>query len=307
MKNKCTALCIAVLILSGCAAADESSHDDVKEPDATTVITTEESSAPAETDGTELSVSIEDEEIVTVSEDQTETVNENGIPRFHSDGYDKDKKYATPYGLFCEFEEINKNNEYMLNHPSVVDKELMQRYVCSDPADMQAVLDDMTALGDVITTGKETEYEKARAIAKYVAENIYYDLQVSKETGGLSVMTAEQVLESSHATCIGYANLVSALCYTQGIICLTLMGGSASEGYTRAELREAPVNHTWNAIYCDGRWYFSDATWASGNMFIDGEEISAPQSMDFYLMLDFHEMNIEHRIDSCELDYIDLD
>ena len=39
-------------------------------------------------------------------------------------------------------------------------------------------------------------------------------------------------------------------------------------------------------------------------MFENGKEFSERPLMEYYLMFDFHEMNIEHRIDSCELDYI---
>lgn len=237
----------------------------------------------------------------TKTEPQTET-----LPAFERPPADPFGYYITPYGEFPLIEEAAENNAYMLAHPSVLTEELGLAYLCGKDDDPEKVKAELFALSDEITAGLDSGYDKACAIARYVAENIYYNLDYAEESGGISVLPVSEILKTKTGTCIGYSNLTAALCAAQDIPCLILLGGSASDGWTRGTLMEAPVNHSWNAFYADGQWYMCDTAWASNNYFRDGEYYVDNEHyifLDFYLAFGFYEMTIEHRIDRCELPY----
>ncbi len=132
-------------------------------------------------------------------------------------------------------------------------------------------------------TGELTEdYEKTRAIFRWIASNIEYDVKAfhrssapirftySTEEELQRLLAAEnerivnEVLKNRRAVCDGYSRLFITLCEKSGI------EAEAIDGYGRnnLEIRRGTVleisNHTWNAVKLNNRWYLLDPTWASG-------------------------------------------
>ena len=212
--------------------------------------------------------------------------------------------YSTPYGTFPVIEEIWQKNEYMLAHPSHPGDELCTAYLTDDPGNADAVRAELASLADEITAGCGTELEKAEALAMWTGTNIAYDFDSADESGGLSVMTAEAVLRDRRTTCTGFANLFMCLCAAEDIYCLFIMGGSASGGWQRNELTEAPANHAWNAFCADGQWYFADPAWIGDLSYENGRVFGGENILPFYARFGFGEMCTEHRIDRCE--YMDV-
>ena len=122
-----------------------------------------------------------------------------------------------------------------------------------------------------------TDREKVRAIFRWIAEHIDYNVRIfnrGKSTGPLfyeepddsnaalpplNERVAAKVLYKKVAFCDGYARLFKTLCDHAGIQSEIIFG------YARTNMnKKFGVNHTWNAVYIDSAWHLLDVTWASG-------------------------------------------
>lgn len=120
----------------------------------------------------------------------------------------------------------------------------------------------ITETSDEIASELETEYDKAEAICKWVAENIRYDtaqFEMTKPFEEYSSVEAEDVLATRMTTCEGYANLTVALLNAQGIPAVVCDGIAESYGEWGG--------HAWNEVYVDGRWLQADTTF--GHYYFD--------------------------------------
>lgn len=45
---------------------------------------------------------------------------------------------------------------------------------------------------------------------------------------------------------------------------MKLSGHSKGNGYKMGQTFTGDSDHTWNAVYLDGRWHLLDSTWGSG-------------------------------------------
>lgn len=121
-----------------------------------------------------------------------------------------------------------------------------------------------------ITMGLETDYEKALAIHKYVADTISYDFDYYNNHNIPTAYSALDVLKTKRAVCLGYTNLMTALLRSIGIPCAYVTGLSPRYG---GELTVSgdDENHIWCEVYIDGRWVTADCTWDSANSYINGK------------------------------------
>ena len=207
-------------------------------------------------------------------------------------------EYTTPYGTFELIESVIDINEYLTLNPTVPDPELCRLYITEsgDNETAAEIMMQIKAISDSVCDGCTDDYSKAYALAMWTGQNIAYDHDAAHNSADLSIISLEAILNNGmKTTCSGFANFYSALCHSQGIYCLYLKGGSSSEGYSRAQLAEAPANHTWNAVALDGQWYYVDCTWISDlgveNGIVSGGENIKP----FYALFGFGEMSIERQ------------
>lgn len=107
----------------------------------------------------------------------------------------------------------------------------------------------IVAKSNEITAGITSDYEKARAIHRWVAENVVYDYEYFRGEKEHTYLRSEDVLEHKLAVCSGYTNLTRALLQAQGIPAVYVHGTAGGDG------------HAWNAAYVDGRWVWIDSTW----------------------------------------------
>lgn len=118
------------------------------------------------------------------------------------------------------------------------------------------------ALADSLT-GKFTEdHEKARAIYRWITDNISYDCYAYHNPDNRTD-NYQLVLESRKAVCSGYASLFKALCRFSGLDA-EIITGYARFSYEDMGRERIEVNHAWNAVKIDGEWQLVDATWGSG-------------------------------------------
>lgn len=72
------------------------------------------------------------------------------------------------------------------------------------------------------------------------------------------------LLKHKKTMCTGYAYLIKELCFIANIEC-EIIDGYARSFETNVEKLES-INHSWNAVKLDNKWYLCDATWSSGYM-----------------------------------------
>lgn len=211
--------------------------------------------------------------------------------------------YTTPYGTFRPIPRILEINRYMTENPVLLDRELSMVYITpdGDSEEAEEITERIKALSDEICAGLEDDRSKAYALAMWTGTNIAYDYDAAHDMSDLTVTSLKAVLDNGfRTTCGGFANFYAALCSCQGIYCLNMKGGTSSEGWTRAQLEEAPANHEWNAVLIEGEWYYSDCTWICDLGYENGETKDGERVLPFYALFGFGEMSIEHRIDRCE-------
>lgn len=161
----------------------------------------------------------------------------------------------------------------------------------------KAVLEEIRVLSNAICDGEESEYEKVRKIAYWVAENIYYNDVAANTSVNADVISLETVLRTKTATCAGYSNLFSALCNMQDIYCINMRGGTCMAADTDEYLMNMPMNHEWNAVKLDGKWVFIDVTWLSNNKYDNDGYHKSEGFDDMYFDISLERMSYEHRID----------
>ncbi|MGN0638240.1 MAG: transglutaminase domain-containing protein [Huintestinicola sp.] len=218
-----------------------------------------------------------------------------------ADSFERGDSFTTPYGTFTPFDSVMDINEYMTKNPVILTQEQTLPYICGENGDPEEILGTVRALSDEICRNAESDLDKAMAIAMWVGVNTAYDFDAAAVSADLSVTSLEAVIGNDfRTTCGGFANLYSALCSAQGIYCLSMKGGTSSDGYTRAQLETAPANHEWNAVFIDNKWYYADCTWISDLSYENGEISGGGSITPFYALFGFGEMSVEHRIDRCE-------
>lgn len=146
-------------------------------------------------------------------------------------------------------------------------------------------LTDLQSLANKLTQPLPTEAEKFRSIFIWVCQNIdndqalFYRFKYHSQRKS-SDATHERWLarykadvfrtlrEDHRTTCSGYAYLIRELASRAG------MPSTIINGYGRTAHAnvggEGSINHAWNAIQLNNKWYLCDATWASG--WIDGDK-----------------------------------
>ncbi len=104
---------------------------------------------------------------------------------------------------------------------------------------------------------------KARAIYRWIAANIAYDVDAFFGDSGDAAFEPADVLRIGKAVCAGYSELFRYLARSLDLKVVTIGGRAKGYGYNSGD-PEVPVNHDWNAVLVDGKWRLIDVTWGSG-------------------------------------------
>ncbi len=110
---------------------------------------------------------------------------------------------------------------------------------------------DTASEWDLEFSDNATDIEKARAIYRYVDENIEYGSADVDRTLNYLCTAVE-----GETNCDGFANIYSLLCNMNGLKCF--------EKYSLAS-EDEDNGHTWNAVLISGEWYNVDCTPAREN------------------------------------------
>jgi len=141
-------------------------------------------------------------------------------------------------------------------------------------------LQNMPLLVNQLTQDLSTQVEQFRAIHTWVCLNIESDhyfsettlkkrRQLQNNTAAFSRWNAQmqskvfkRLVRDKKTICSGYAYVVKALANLVDIEC-KIVDGYARSVRTNTEKIDFP-NHSWNVVKLRGKWYFVDATQASG-------------------------------------------
>jgi len=144
---------------------------------------------------------------------------------------------------------------------------------------------DVVALTTALTKPFKDQFLKARAIFRWITDNIAYDNKYYNKYGyeGKEQKTfkckgdsatcdlkrqvweleyIDHILDQHKGVCQGYAMIFKKMCNLAGIDCEVV------PGYTRTEYYEigtmGNLDHAWNVVRLNSEYYLVDATWAAG-------------------------------------------
>ena len=143
---------------------------------------------------------------------------------------------------------------------------------------------DLIGLTNELTQPYPEQLQKARAIFRWITENIAYDYKfvnkyADKENGpkaykckgdadceakrvAWEIKYIDNVLKKNKAICQGYSMLFKKMCDIAGL------RSEIISGYVRTEYYQVgsagSMDHSWNVILIDSAYYLLDPTWAAG-------------------------------------------
>lgn len=162
-----------------------------------------------------------------------------------------------------EIPEAEEANENAVKNAVEQPENQVAEYVAvnADKAKIAEVLGEITELSNKICGGLTDDYDKLRAISRWVSANIYYDYAAFEAGVPADTLTLDYMLKNSSSVCGGYSNMTSALAAVQGIKVYNVHGSAVNNGKTFAE--SEPVYHEWNFAEIDGRVIWVDSGWNS--------------------------------------------
>ncbi len=119
----------------------------------------------------------------------------------------------------------------------------------------------LITLSNYLTKDLRTDREKARALFRWITENITYDVSLFGKPPD-----PQQALKQRRAVCAGYASLFKALAETSGLTAVIIHGEAKGLGPKQAITSDGLLIHDWNAVKLDGVWYLLDCTWGAGRL-----------------------------------------
>ena len=129
----------------------------------------------------------------------------------------------------------------------------------------ESVTNSIKSLAAYLAEPAINDFEKARAIFSWIAENISYDAN-SYFSGIYSSATPQDVLRTRSSVCQGYSNLFETLARAAGLEVITISGFAKGYGYKVGDHIVGDTNHAWNAVKIEDGWYLVDCTWGAGSL-----------------------------------------
>jgi transglutaminase/protease-like cytokinesis protein 3 len=138
----------------------------------------------------------------------------------------------------------------------------IDQYSLGTPESVTVSIDSLAAY---LTQPAKNDFEKARAIYRWITQNISYDFS-GYLTKNYKSTKATDVLTSRSSVCQGYSGLFNALAKSAGLEVVTISGWAKGYSYNAGDQITGPTNHAWNAVKINGGWYLIDSTWGAGSI-----------------------------------------
>ena len=147
--------------------------------------------------------------------------------------------------------------------------EEIDRHALNAPSSAESSVESLAAY---LIEPAKNDREKARAIFRWITENIDYNVEVFFK-GGSGATNSEDVLKSRKSVCYGYSDLFLSLAREAGLQAVRISGYGKGYGYLPGTNFRGPANHAWNAVKINGSWYLMDSTWGAGYVSGDGKYV----------------------------------
>ncbi len=173
--------------------------------------------------------------------------------------------------------------------------ELIDQYVSDIPPSAEKSLE---SLYSYLIKPARNDFERVRAIYRWITTNINYDIEASMRQEQSFIMP-DDILSEKLAVCYGFSNLFQHLCQLAGLEAV-IIGGWA-RGRTGVEKIFVDENlHAWNAVKIENGWYLVDCTWGAG---IFTNEGFVKQPVDFYFLTEPRKLIYTHfpEMSKCQL------
>lgn len=203
--------------------------------------------------------------------------------------------------VICE--DVMEQNASAREHILDIPADIVADYVVTGGTDEQRteVLAEISEIAEQVCAGLSSDYDKARALAQWVSQNIYYDYDAYHSSVTTETLSISSTLSLHRSVCGGYANLYAALCQSQGIECLIVQGDVVQNHLAFDEADTAP-SHEWNLVHIDGRYFWVDTLWNnSGNSYANGNYSDGAPSLRYFdpseevLSLNHRAVRVERR------------
>ena len=146
----------------------------------------------------------------------------------------------------------------------------IQNYIEKAPSKMQ---NDIQTIGDYLyefqTKNKFSELDKYSIFFYYLCNKLQYDVKgINKDQTDL-----EEVFTSGYANSFQFCKIFEQMCKKHMLRVKHISGFCKSKvtPYFKVGTDCSIINHHWNAIYVNSKWYFCDLTFGSGGIKPRGE------------------------------------
>lgn len=165
----------------------------------------------------------------------------------------------------CDLSDIVEANKSAVENALEQPLNQVAEYIAEggNAKEVREVMDEIQRLSDEICGGLSSDYDKLRAISRWVSANIYYDYPAYDAGVPAETLSLKYLLDNHSSVCGGYSNMTSALCAAQGIKCWNVHGSVLLGGQSFASDNDGGVYHEWNFAEIDGRIIWLDAGWDS--------------------------------------------
>ncbi|XP_067851766.1 kyphoscoliosis peptidase-like isoform X5 [Heptranchias perlo] len=110
-----------------------------------------------------------------------------------------------------------------------------------------------------------SDLEKVRVLWIWICCHIEYDVK-GYHNKDLKSSESTDVMKSGKAVCAGYSGLFCQMCSIAGIECTEIEGYSKGYNYDVGKKFKGDADHSWNAVFLEGKWHFLDSTWGAGHV-----------------------------------------
>ncbi len=210
--------------------------------------------------------------------------------------------YASPNGFEpIDTADIAERNLYLAETPLALPLEGVLQYITPDGDAEKAreVMAQAEEISDRICEGITEDYDKALAISKWIAENIYYDFDARDNSVTTETISLSHVLETHRTVCGGFSNIFCALCAAQGITAYNIQGEAINDVLDSFAESGRGNRHEWNYAVIDGRGIWVDACWDTYNFYIDGVYVSDKTRVKYFDITNTV-LSYDHRARICQ-------
>ncbi len=211
--------------------------------------------------------------------------------------------YDEQNGWYFPLNGLDRTNRNVFEHIYEAPDEAAALYLSAndDPEEINTALEQIRQYARSVTEGIDDDYQKARAISRFIADSFYYDQDARTSDASLDTIALYNVLKRGRTVCGGFANMFCAMAEAVGIDAVNIKGGTTGGGTTYDALPEGPQNHEFAAFWYEKekRWVWEDACWDGAGSYENGE-FKPADKREMYFDITDETFALNHRADKAE-------